>query len=131
MRLNEPKSFAIKLSTTQLTAPTGANSVTLFDSTVAFGAKQIRHLPIKRLSFGAEHDQAGTLLFKISSDGGTNWDTYESRSVSAPAANTTSGPFDYLIDTFDDVQLIWTNGGVTQGTWRPTLRGHEDRGPGN
>lgn len=126
--LNEPRSFTITLPTT---VPTGANTITLFSSVTAFGAKQIRHLPIRRVSFYAEHDQNFTLLAEVSSDGGTNWDVYESRTVNAPAANNISGPFDYLIDGFEDFRLRLTNGGSDQTTWRPTLRGHENRVPGS
>lgn len=122
-----PHSFAIKVDTT---APTDANTVTLFDSTTAFGVKQIRHLPVKRISFAVYHDQAGTLVAQRSINGGTTWTTYDSRAVAAPAANNISGPFDYLIDTFEDWRLRWTNGGVTQGTWLPELHGHENREPG-
>lgn len=122
-----PQSFVIKVSTT---APTLATTTTLLDTTSAFGVGVFRHTGIKRISFGVVNDQAGTLIAQKSIDGGTTWDTYDSRVVGIPAANTMSGPFDYLVDTFLDWRLRWTNGGVTQTTWRPEMHGHENREPG-
>jgi hypothetical protein len=120
--------FVIKVSTT---APTDGNSVTLFDSTVAFGRGVMRYLPITRVAFTTNNSHTGTLVAKRSIDGGTTWTTYDSRAVGVPAANTISGPYDFLIDTFLEWQLIWTNGGTTQTTWTPEMVGFEgDRVPG-
>lgn len=129
--MTAPKSFSIALPAAAIALPLGSATATLFDSTVAFGPKQLRHLPIKRLSFASEHDQAGTLVLSRSIDGGTNWDVYYSNAFSIPAANNITGPVDFLIDTFEDVKLEWTNGGTNQTVWRPELHGHEDRVPGS
>lgn len=119
--------FTISMDTT---APTGAGTTTIFSSVSAFGAKMIRHLKVKRISFAVENDQAGTLEASRSTDGGTTWDVFDSRAVAAAGANVISGPYDYLIDTYEDFRLRWTNGGSNQTTWRPELHGHEDRVPG-
>jgi hypothetical protein len=122
--------FPISLSAAALALPTGTQTIEIFNSVTAFGAKQLRHLPMKRLVYGVEHDQSFTLTAQRSIDGGTNWDTFDTRTV-AVAANTIGGPFDYLIDTYDDVKLFMQNGGVDQTVWRPELRGIEStRQPG-
>lgn len=128
MSLNDGQSnFTIKVSTT---APAGAATTTLFDSTTAFGVGSMRHLPIERLSLSVYHDQTFTLLADRSSDGGTNWDTYFSQAYTAPAANAITGPVDFLLDTEHEFRLRVTNGGVTQTTWRPAMKGFEVRVPG-
>lgn len=121
--------FPIKIDTT---APTGANTTTIFDSTTAFGVGYFKHLHhcLKRISFTVLNDQTGTLLAQRSTDGGTTWTTYSSTAVAIPAANTVSGPYDYLVDTYHDWRLRWTNGGSNQTTWTPEMHGHEDRVPG-
>lgn len=119
-------SFTIALPAAALALPTGTATIELFNSVTAFGAKGLRHLPIKRISFAVEHDQTFTLTASRSIDGGTNWDVFDTRSVTV-AANTIGGPFDYLIDTYEDVKLAITNGGVDQAVWRPELHGNENR----
>jgi hypothetical protein len=120
-------SFTIACPTT---TPTGTATIEIFNSVTAFGATQLRHLPIKRISFAAEHDQTFTARISRSTNGGTNWDVVNSQSVPV-VANTIGGPIDYLIDTYEDVKIEVVNGGVDQTTWRPELHGHEDtRQPG-
>lgn len=122
------ENISIAVSTT---APVDAETTVLFISTTAFGnAKMLRHLGIKRISFAVEHSHAGTLTAYRSSNSGTSWDVYNVQTVGVPAANNISGPYDYLVDTFDDWKLEWTNGGTTQTTWRPEMHGHMDRQPG-
>lgn len=103
----------------------GADSAnyTLFDSTVAFGGGQMKKIGASRLIFYVENSQSGTLILKTSVNKGLNWDQTggAGTSVSASAANDVSGPYDFPVDPFDDVQLIWTNGGSAQTTWRPSL----------
>jgi len=112
------------------TAPTDSNDTTLLDTTTAFGPYALPFSGIKRISFSAEHSHSGTLKAYRSTNGGTTWDQYDERSVAAPGATTISGPFDYLVDTFKAWKLVWTNGGTTQTTWRPEMKGHPDRAPG-
>lgn len=122
--------FTIVIPTAGQALPTGVASAEIFNSVTAFGAKQLRHLPIKRVSFAVEHDQSFTITAYRSTDGGTNWDVILTQSVPV-VANTIGGPFDFLIDTYEDVKIAITNGGVDQTTWRPELHGHEDtRQPG-
>lgn len=120
-------SFVIAVSQV---APTDSDTSTLFDSTTAFGIGAMRTLPIKRISFAVNNSHAGTLLGQRSINDGTTWTTFSSTSVAAPSANTISGPYDFLIDTYEDFRLRWTNGGTTQTTWTPEMHGHEDRVPG-
>jgi hypothetical protein len=118
-------SFTIGVPTAAQALPTGTATIEIFNSVTAFGAYGLRHLPIKRISFGVEHDQGFTVVASASSNGGTNWDVVNSQAV-AVAANTIGGPFDYLVDTYDDFKISITNGGVDQTVWRPTLKGNED-----
>lgn len=108
-----------------------ANTYTLFDSTVCFGAPNqsnsksttLAAHDISRIEFSVKNSQAGTLNAQFSQDKGTTWTTYDTRAVAIAGANTISGPFDYLVDPFPDWRLQWVNGGVAQGTWLPALVG--------
>lgn len=100
-----------------------ANTYLLFSSPVAFGAFVMRSLGVNRITFGVKNSQAGTLNASRSIDGGVTWTVYDTRAVAAAGANTISGPFDYLVDTFKDWKLEWVNGGVAQGTWLPEMTG--------
>lgn len=106
-----------------------SNTYVLFDSTVTFGvgiAGDSRNATltahdISRIQFTLTNSQAGTLLGYWSQNKGTTWTVYDSRAVAIPAANAISGPYDYLVDSFPDFKLAWTNGGVAQATWLPSL----------
>jgi len=110
----------------------GANSndYTLFDSTTAFGAKQLPMVGIQRIALSLTNNQSGTLKAYRSTDGGTNWEQYDSQSVSASTSTAINGPYDYDVSTYKDWKLVWTNGGSAQTTWRPELKGYADRTPG-
>lgn len=117
-------SFKIEVPAAALAVPTGTSTITIFNSVTAFGARGLGNLSIKRISFGVEHDQGFTVVASASSNGGTNWDVVDSQAVSV-VANTIAGPFDYLVDTYDDFKIEITNGGVDQTVWRPFLKGNE------
>lgn len=117
-------SFAIRIDET---APTLGNTTILFNSETSWGLDALPALDVKRISFEAFHDQAGTLKAFRKSRGATTWDQYDTQVIGIPPANTITGPFDYLIDTFWNWKLEWLNGGVTQTTWRPSMHGHENR----
>lgn len=127
MEDNGPRSFTIACPTA---LPGISATVVIFDSTAAFGPKQLRHVPLARISFAVMNSHTGTLKASRSSNGGTNWDVFDSRAVTVPASNTISGPYDYLIDTYEDFKLEFVNDGTAQTTWRPELKGHENRQPG-
>lgn len=107
------------------TPGTDSNAYVLFNSITAFGLGVLRHMPINRLQFELNNSHDGTLALQRSNDGGTNWRTVDTRAVTAPAAGTTNGPFDYVIDGYLEVRLVWTNGGTAQSPWEPTLSGIE------
>ena len=112
------------------TAPTDSDDTTLFDSTTALGVGVLPISGIKRISFSVENSHTGTLKAYRSIDKGVTWDLYDQQSVTVPTATTISGPYDYLVDVHPEWKLVWTNGGTTQTTWRPSMAGHEDRAPG-
>jgi len=105
------------------------NDYKVFDSTVTFGAPNqsnsksttLKAHDITRIIFSVKNSQAGTLTAYFSKDSGTTWTAYDVQAVAIAAANTISGPFDYLVDPYPDWKLVWTNGGVAQATWIPTI----------
>lgn len=114
-----------------ISATPGANSNTynMFDSTVTFKTPIMSNASttmtahnISRLEFRLANDQAGTLKFYTSIDGGTNWDqTGGDITVAASTSTDINGPYDFLIDPYRDVKLDWVNGGSAQTTWRPNV----------
>jgi len=127
--MSEP--FTCTLKVIDSGAPTDSDTWEIFNSVTAWGAKGLRHLPVHRISFGVENSHDGTLKAYMSTDGGANWRQVEGdNAVTAAASDDISGPYDYLVDTYDDFKLDWVNGGTTQTTWDPILRAHEKREPG-
>lgn len=126
--MNETMEIGVKGGT-----PTDGNTIELFNSFTAFGGTPLSAVGesgLKRISFGVENDQAGTLESYMSQDGSTWIQFGDDIAVVAAAATDISGPYDFLVDTYRYVRLLWVNGGVTQGTWVPVMHGHSDRQPG-
>lgn len=118
----------LKVKVVSSTPGGDSSTYNLFDSTVTFGApNRITGVPtafrshcISRLMLRLTNSQAGTLKFYSSTDGGTTWaQTGGDISVSASTSTDINGPYDYLVDPYDDVKLDWVNGGVAQATWAP------------
>jgi hypothetical protein len=112
---------SINLGVTGGTPGADSSDYVLLDTTLAFGKGMLRPLGISRITFGVNNSQAGTRKAYWSKDGGTTWNLYDSTAVTAASAGAMSGPFDYLVDTYPDFKLVWTNGGSAQTTWIPTL----------
>lgn len=107
-----------------------SNTYVLFDSTL-LSVGWIWSHSINRIEFTVQNSQAGTLNAYWSKDGGVTWNEYDTRAVAIPASNTSSGPFDYLVDPYKDWKLAWVNGGVSQATWITQLtaiRGYHGAG---
>lgn len=102
------------------TAPTGSATTVIFDSTTVGSGWFLRHVGANRFETVIQNDQTGTLKAYWSDNKGTNWNQYDSQAVAIPAANTSSGPYDYHLDAFKDFKLEWVNGGTNQATWRGT-----------
>lgn len=115
-----PRQEIINVGVSGGTPGADSSDYTLFDSTVAFTGGLPAH-SINRLTFSVNNSQTGTRKAYFSTDGGTNWNLYDSTAVTAASAGAMSGPFDYLVDTYKDFKLVWTNGGSAQATWRPTI----------
>jgi hypothetical protein len=118
---------SVNLSVSGGTPGADANDYTLFDSTVACGAKHLQWTGWKRITLALKNSGSGTLKASRSTDGGTNWDEYDSQAVAAAGAGVVNGPYDYDIAPYLDWKLVWTNGGAAQTTWRPELAAHHDR----
>jgi hypothetical protein len=97
-----------------------SNDYTLFDSTVCLSSGLNAH-DISRIVFHVNNSQAGTRKAYWSNNGGTTWNLFDSTAVTAASAGSMSGPFDYLVDPYKDVKIVWTNGGSAQGTWLPAI----------
>lgn len=102
------------------TAPTGAGTTVLFDSTTVGAGWFLRHVNANRYEVVIQNDQAGTIKGYWSANGGTTWNQYDSQTVAIPAAGASSGPYDYHLDAFKDFKAEWVNGGSNQTTWRGT-----------
>ncbi len=116
--MSNPES--IRVAVTGGTPGANSNDYILFDSTVTF-TNGLRTHDISRIIFGVQNDQTGTRKAYWSANRGTTWNLYDSTAVAIPAASTSSGPFAYLVDPYDDFKLVWTNGGSAQGTWITSL----------
>lgn len=101
--------------------PTGANTVNLYDSTVAWsGAGMASAVGYKRLVVDLKCDQNGTLKWYKSSNRGTNWVQIGQEAITAPSSTDTVVR-DYLIEEYADFKLDWLNGGSNQGTFSPSI----------
>ncbi len=97
-----------------------SNDYVLFNSVTCFPGG-LQAYGISRVIFGVNNSQAGTRKAYWSADKGVTWNLWDSTAVTAAAAGAMSGPWGYLVDPYPDVKLVWTNGGVSQATWIPTL----------
>lgn len=107
-----------------------ANTYNMFSSIVTFGtgtAGDSRNTTlishgVSRVTFSVENSEAGTLKAYRSVDKGTNWDQVGGDiAVAAAAATDINGPYDFLVDTYQDFKIDWLNGGAAQTTWRPEV----------
>lgn len=115
----------MKINPLSTTTPTGTAEINLFNSVTMFGAGALHNLPLKRVAVNIFNDQAGTLRFQHSRDGGTSWRTFRSVAVAAPAANTINS-YEQNLDVYSDVRIDFVNGGVDQGAWEVDLWGYEN-----
>lgn len=126
MAAGDPFSIAVTS-----TAPTDSDDTEIFNSVTAFGRGVFRTLGIKRLAFSAEHSHAATLKAYMSTNHGTDWDQVEGDiTMAVPASGDIGGPEDFYVAPYLDFKLVWTNGGTTQTTWRPSLTASYDAQPG-
>ena len=114
-----PTEEVVKLSVTGGTPGANANDYILFDSTAMPDAGILSMLGLKRIVFGVNNSQAGTLKAYWSIDKGTNWNQYYEAAQIAASSPVMTGPIDFDICPYDDWKLVWTNGGSAQATWRP------------
>lgn len=97
-----------------------SNDYELFNSTTALSGTLAAH-DISRIQFSINSNQTGTLKAYFSVDKGANWTLYNQQSVAAYSSPNAAGPYDYLVDTYPDWKLVWTNGGSAQTTWRVAI----------
>ena len=76
-----------------------------------------------------KNSQAGTLDEYYSPDRGTTWLKISSNPVAIPAAGFDT-PREYLVESYADWKLEWTNGGVAQATWSPQMALTDQRAVG-
>jgi hypothetical protein len=114
---------SVKVAVIAATPGADSSVYVMFNSVVTFQAGgMLRPRGVSRVTFSVENSQAGTLKAYRSVDKGTNWDQVGGDVVVGIAsAKDISGPYDYLVDTYSDFKLEWTNGGAAQATWRPEV----------
>jgi hypothetical protein len=106
-------------TTAAATAPTGANTVVLFNSFVALLGTTLDTHDLVRYILTVDNNQAGTVNVYRSDDGVTFYLNTQ-RAVPIPTGPLIdSGPLDFAIDGLKYIRVDWVNGGVTQTTWHP------------
>lgn len=120
-----------------------ANIYVFFDSvTLLPGAGMMSQMGMKRLQIDLAHNQAGTIKWYkpttargLTSSTGTGtaattlWTQIGTLAVAAPAAGV-SDSFDFLLEEFYDFKVEWTNGGVAQTPWIPSVALTDERTKG-
>lgn len=120
------KTIRIPNTVAAATAPTGANTVELFNSFTTLplpgqGSRAtLDQMMATRYLLNVNNTQAGTVNLSRSDDGVT-WFVFASQAVPAPGAPTVdSGPLDFAIQGAGYfLKSEWVNGGVNQTTWVP------------
>ena len=119
---------SLKVKVVASTPGADSNTYVMFDSTVTFGVgvdgdsrnQTLRNHDISRVIFTLKNSHLGTIKAYESMDKGANWVQFgDDISVAASGSTDVSGPYDFLVDTYDDVRISWVNGGSAQTTWRP------------
>lgn len=111
----------IKVGVISATPGNDSSVYNLFNSTVTF-ANGLRTHDIGRIEVSLVNNQSGTIRFYKSSNKGTNFDQVGGDiAVVASTATDINGPYDFLVDPYDDVKIDWVNGGTAQTTWRPEV----------
>src|SRR5687768_7984972 len=110
--------------------PTGSNVYTLLDTTTGTTAGLLQN-GIRRIAVTIYHDQGGILRLRWSRNRGQTWRTVYNEVMAASTATAVTGPVDFLVDMYSDVQLQWENGGVDQTVFEPEVVGLESRLVGN
>jgi hypothetical protein len=122
---------AVKVKVVSETPGADAGVDVMFDSTVTFGVsidgdsrnQTLNAHGVSRVVFTLKNSHLGTLKAYESMDKGANWvQVGGDISVAAAAATDVNGPYDFLVDAYDDFRLTWTNGGSAQTTWRPGVQ---------
>ena len=123
---------SLKVKVVSATPGTDSNVYVIFDSTVTFGVgidgdprnQTLNAHDISRVIFALENSHLGTIKSYESSNKGANWDQFGGDIAVAGASPATdiTGPYDFLVDTYDDVRITWTNGGTAQDPWRPSIK---------
>jgi hypothetical protein len=104
-------------NTASETAPTGANTVTLFDSFVALAGSPLDTNRDVRYIATITNNQIGTINIYKSEDGAT-YDLWQQQAVAIPVAPVVANTFDFAVDGLKHIRVDWVNGGTNQTTWR-------------
>lgn len=127
----------ITLRYTGSTPGADSNDYVLFNSASAGLGAAMGIYGFSRLTLALKNSHTGTLKFYKSNSrtAGSNpeasavtWSQIAENAVAAAAA-TSENVYDYLIEPYADVRLIWTNGGSAQTTWVVNMSLSLERGP--
>lgn len=122
---------SVKVKVVAATPGADSNTYVMFDSTVTFGVgidgdprnQTLNAHGISRIAFSLKNSHLGTIKSYESMDKGSNWVQFgDDISVAAASSTDISGPYDFLVDTYDDVRIVWVNGASAQTTWRPGIK---------
>jgi len=117
--------------------PENSDVVTLYDSSLYPPSSSQRG--VRRISWSAYHDAAGTMTAEFSIDGGENWSlaytsgnwslAYTSGSLGGLDSTDLAHQGDWMVEGMPDIRLRWTNGGTTQTAFKTTIALSQSRAP--
>jgi hypothetical protein len=84
------------------------------------GKNFFQMMAFRKFVASLKNSQAGTLVESYSVDRGTTWLGVSSTPIAIPAAGADTER-EFLIESYPDWKLEWTNGGVAQATWSPAF----------
>jgi hypothetical protein len=100
--------------------PSGAETVTLFNSVTAFGARNMMNMgDHKWLTYSvapSTNTTGNSVTADYSNDGGTTWINFYTSPTDEPVGDSTNFRDEVAIEEYQDVRLRFTNGALKQAT---------------
>lgn len=120
--MSSPNKTIIPFKATQTANGSGlpgpAETVVLFDSTVAFGAKAMPHEQLSwfQYSIAPSTNSSNSVTGQWSADGGTTWNEFYASATNEPVGDSTTFSDEVFIGQFSDVRFKFINGTLAQAT---------------
>lgn len=119
----------VHLKYTDTALPTLSTTDVLFDTTKMRYARSsstyngfadfLAMTGLRWFKYTIHNDQAGTVNFYFSDDGGAEWNLFKTTAV--PIASSTSNTDSTLVEGYRDFKAEWVNGGTNQTTFNVNL----------